>query len=367
MEGLTRFGIRKSRLTVFAMIAVLLIGALSYVALPKRENPALTIRSAVVTAQFPGMSPQKAENLIAVPLERAAREIGEVDEIATLVTGGSVQLTINLRDSVPIEEIDRVLRDLRQKMEDAARQLPEGTDGPFVNTDYGDVAVATIAVTGEGFTPAEITKAAEDLRTGLYLVDGVTKVTLSGVQAERIWLEIDAARLAAIGVQLSQVLNDLRAQNVILPAGELNSEGTNITLEANGDLRTIEEIEDVLPRDHGVDDHDDGWRHESAQGAPRGDGAGGEVRCVAALQHLRQGDPPEGGRGRGRGARRRTPRDWRAGRGAGRGSGGSHLRWGPRDRSARAGPVRPRRERRAPGLAGASAGGVRSPGVRCAR
>ena len=201
MEGLARFGIEKSRFTFLIMIGLIVIGALSYLALPKRENPAITIRTVVVTAQFPGMSPERIEDLIAVPLERAAREVGEVDEIKTLVTTGRAQLSINVHDSVPSEHLDRVFADIRTQMEDAQDELPSGTYGPLINTNYGDVAVATVAVTGDGFSYAEIEDAAEDLQSGLYAVDGITKVSLSGQQDERIWLEIDSRRLAAVGIQ----------------------------------------------------------------------------------------------------------------------------------------------------------------------
>lgn len=246
MEGLARFGIEKSRLTVLAMIGLLLMGMLAYLGLPKRENPAITIRTAAVSAQFPGMSPERVEDLIAVPLERAAREIGEVDEINTLITTGAATLKINVDDGVPKDDVDRVFNDIRTKMEDNAGELPEGTHGPFVNTNYGDVSIATIAVTGDGFSYAELSDAAEDLRQGLYKVDGVTKVTLTGEQEERIWLEIDSRRLAAVGAQIPQVLDDLSAQNVILPAGRIDASGTNIILEANGNLTSLSEIENVL-------------------------------------------------------------------------------------------------------------------------
>ena len=248
MDGLARFGIEKSRLTILAMIGLLLVGMLSYIGLPKRENPAITIRTVVVSAVFPGMSPERVENLIAIPLERAAREIGEVDDISTLIVTGQATLNVALSDSVPVDDLEQVFTDFRNKMEDSAGDLPEGTKGPFVNTDYGDVAVATIAVTGEGFTYAEISDAAEDLQTGLYRVDGVTKVTLSGEQEERVWLELDSRRLAAVGVQLPEVLNDLRDQNVILPAGRIDASGTDIVLEANGNFNSLEDIGRVLTK-----------------------------------------------------------------------------------------------------------------------
>ena len=252
MELLTRFGLEKSRLTILVMIGLLLMGALTYLSIPKRENPAITVRTAIVAAQFPGMAPERVEDLIAVPLERAAREIGEVEDIETRVLTGVAVLKLHIYDAVPEDQLVRVFQDIRNKMGDSAGELPQGTLGPSVNTDFGDVAIATIAVTGEDYSYAEIFDAADDLRNGLYTVDGITKVSIYGEQEERIWLEIDTRRLAAIGVQLERVLGDLQAQNVILPAGELNSDGTNITLEANGDLRTIKEIEDVLTKVPGL-------------------------------------------------------------------------------------------------------------------
>lgn len=253
MDALTRFGITRTRFTVLAMIAVLMAGFLTYDTLPKRENPSITIRTAIVSAQFPGMSPQRVEDLLAIPLERAAREIAAVEDISTLITTGTVTLWVAMYDSVSGADLDTAFQDLRTRMEEEARTLPDGTRGPFVNTNYGDVAVATVAVTGDGFTLPEIAGAATDLQKGLYEVDGVTKVTLSGEQDERVWLEIDSRRLAAVGVQIPQVLADLADQNVILPAGEIDADGLSIVLEANGNLETIDEIENVLTRAAGSD------------------------------------------------------------------------------------------------------------------
>lgn len=251
MEFLTRFGIERSRLTVLLMIGLVVQGLLVYAGMPKRENPAITIRSAIVTVRFPGMAPDRMEDLIVVPIERAAREIGEIEDIKVLVSTGYAVATLAIYDSVPKNRLESVFQDIRNKMEDLEEDLPSGTRGPFVNTNYGDVAIATVAVTGEGFSYAEIRDAAEDLQEHLYTVDGISKVTLFGAQEERIWLEIDSRKLAAVGVQINQVLNDLRAQNVILPAGQLDAGGTNLILEANGDLRSVEEIGDVLTKVQG--------------------------------------------------------------------------------------------------------------------
>ena len=248
MDFLTRFGIGKSRLTILVMIGLLIQGVIVYGGLSKREDPSITIRTVVVSAQFAGMAPDRMEDLIVVPIERKAREIAEIDDINTLISTGSTVIKLAVSDSVPKSQVDAVFQDLRNKMEDLKTQLPSGTRGPFINTDYGNVAIASIAVTGEGYSYAEIRDAADSLRSQLYKLDGVGRVTFFGEQEERIWLEIDSRKLAAVGVQIKQVLSDLQAQNVILPAGEIDADGTSIILEANGDLQDVDSIRNVLTK-----------------------------------------------------------------------------------------------------------------------
>ena len=252
MDFLTRFGLNHSRLTILVMVGLIVQGLIVFQSFPKREDPAITIRTAVVTSRFAGMAPERIEELIITPIERKAREIGEVDEIRSLVTTGSGLVYIEIDESVPKAAIDAVFQDIRNKMDEVKGELPPETSGPSVNTDYGDVVIASVAVTGEGFSYAEVEAVAEDLQKRLYTVDGVSKVTLFGAQDERIWLEIDGRKLASVGVQLNQVLNDLKAQNVILPAGQLNAAGTAIVLEASGDFETVEDIRNVLTKVQGL-------------------------------------------------------------------------------------------------------------------
>lgn len=252
MNSLTALGINKSRLTVLIMIGLIVQGLLVYAGIPKRENPAITIRNAQITAQFPGMSPDRMEDLIVVPIERKAREIGEIEDINALITTGSTVITLTAYDNVSNQDLDAVFQDIRNRMEDVKTELPDGTIGPFVNTNYGDVAIATVAVTGEGFSYADIKSSSDDLRTHLYTVEGVSKVSLFGVQEERVWLEIDSRKLAAVGVQLPQVLQDLQKQNVILPAGQLDANGTTLILEANGDLGSVDAVGDILTKVEGL-------------------------------------------------------------------------------------------------------------------
>ena len=198
MDLITRFGLEKTRFTVLMMLLILALGIASYLTIPKREDPEITIRTAVVAAAFDGMAPTRVEELIAVPIERKLREIGEIEDIEAIVRTGEVLLYVTLYDGVATAGIAAAWEDLRNKMAEVHPELPDGTSQVQVNTDYGDVAIATVAITGDGFSLAEIEDVAEDLRTALFRVAGISKVSFHGVQEERVWLEVDIRKLAAM-------------------------------------------------------------------------------------------------------------------------------------------------------------------------
>ena len=246
MNLLTRFGLARSRFTIATMIGLLVAGMGLYPNFPKREDPVIVIRTAVVSALFPGMAPERMENLVAVPIERKIRELPEVKDIRTLAGEGSLMTYVDLKDET--SNVNAVWQRLRDKMGDVKNELPDGVVGPFVNSDFGDVAIATIAITGEGFSPRELKDVAEDFRKKLYQIAGVSKVELFGVQDERIWLELDTRKLAAVGVQVNALIKDLQGQNVVLPSGNINASGTRLLLETSGDFPNVRAIETMLTR-----------------------------------------------------------------------------------------------------------------------
>ncbi len=252
MSWLTEFGLSRNRFTLLAIVGLVVTGFILYADFPKREDPEITIRTAQVTALFAGMPPERLEQLIADPVERKIREIPEVKDIETLLTTGRATIDVTLKDA--ITELSPVWQELRDKMEEVARELPENTAGPYVNTNFGDVTIASIAITAEGFSYREMELQAEELQRLIYTLPGVSKVDLYGVQEERIWLEIDAERSASIGSQISTLVDDLQTQNVILPAGSLNADGASILLESSGDFASVEDIESLLTKVENEDD-----------------------------------------------------------------------------------------------------------------
>ena len=244
--GLTGLGLRHSRVTIMAMLLTLAIGAISYLGFPKREDLEITIRTAVAVARNPGLTLTQLEDLVARPMEEAARAIPGVDEVRTKLAGGTATVQVDLATAVPEADLTRVFDEIADDLGALARTMPDGTQGPIVNAGSADVSIATIAVTGAGFALPDIETAAEGLRDRLYGVDGVSAVTVHGDQDEVITLTLDRARLASIGATLDPVLAALQGQNLRLPAGSVVFGEVRVPLETTGDLATVEEIESLL-------------------------------------------------------------------------------------------------------------------------
>ena len=206
------------RLVVGTVVVVLMAyGALSYVSLPAREDPEITVREAVVTTTFPGLSPERMERLVTKTLEEAIRQMPEVEEIRSSSTAGTSIIHVEVHDRY--FDLDQIWDDLRNRVAQAAADLPEGASQPVVNDDFGDVAVVTAALISDDFPMRDLSDMAKHIRDSLYAVAGTGRVDILGVQEERIFIEASNARLAELGIDPDAMATILREQNIIRPGG----------------------------------------------------------------------------------------------------------------------------------------------------
>ncbi|WP_299615284.1 efflux RND transporter permease subunit [Pelagibius sp.] len=235
--NLTGFALDNSRVTALVVVLLAIVGLLSFTSFPSKEDPEVTVREAVVAAYFPGMSPERVENLITRKLEKQIRRIPEVKKIKSSSKTGIAIVHVVVYDK--FFEMAPIWQNLRNKMAEVRTSLPQGTIGPFVNSDFGDVNVATIALTAKGFSFEEMRKVARDIRDELYAVEGIRRVELHGVQRERIFLETTNARLARYGLSPDDLVATLEAQNIILPGGRVEIGGYGVVIEPSGNFDSI--------------------------------------------------------------------------------------------------------------------------------
>ncbi len=238
---LTRFALANPMLVLALVLIAMIAGPLSFLTHPSREDPKITIRQASVQAQFPGMPALKVEQLLTTALEEKIREIPEVDEIKSTSSTGQALISITVGDD--FTDLNPIWTTLRDKMEEVKSSLPSGTKGPFVDTDRGDVAMATIALTADGFDNAEMHVTAKELRRKLYArVPGVRKVTFFGVLEQQVHIEFDVVRLSQLGMEGREIVDAIQNQNVIQPGGQVEAGGTTLTVQPTGDFETLAEV-----------------------------------------------------------------------------------------------------------------------------
>lgn len=237
---LTRQAIEKNRITAVALVLILYAGASAFLGMPQNEDPGFIIRTAQVLTFFPGASPDRVELLVTDKLEEAIQEIPELDYVNSISKSGVSEVFVNIQESET--EMRPIWDDLRRKVERAARSLPEGTVGPFVNDEFGDVFGILIALTGDGFTYAELKDVADQVRNELLKIRDAAKVEIAGAQDERIFVEYSNAKLAEIGVSALYLKQVLEARNILLPGGDINTGQERIILEPSGNFESVEDL-----------------------------------------------------------------------------------------------------------------------------
>ena len=238
---LTRFALDNRTFVLAILLICLITGPISFLTHPSREDPSITIRNAQVFAQYPGMSASRVEDLITRKLEEKIREMPEVKHIESTSSTGQSLIKIEVQDQYV--DMDPIWSDLRNKMDDVRTELPTGTLGPRVFDDQGNVAMATIAITAEGFENYEMREAAKELRRIVYAtVPGVRKVELFGVEEQTVYVEFDNIRISQLGIDANEIINSITQQNVILPGGRVEADGLTMTIEPSGDFADLEDL-----------------------------------------------------------------------------------------------------------------------------
>lgn len=238
--NLTAVAIRRRRVTLVAVALLILAGIATYRQLPKAEDPGFIVRTAVITTAFPGASPQRVEELVTSRIEEKVQEIPELDFVSSSSRTGRSVVFVNLSER---ERVVRPVWDgLRRKIADVAEDLPDGTIGPFVNDEFGDVFGVVLALVAEGYSDVEMTEISDEIRDALLPIPDVAKVEVLGSQDRRVYVEFDNARLAELRLSPGQIQGILTQQNIVTPGGVIVAGTEQIALEPSGSYGSVEEL-----------------------------------------------------------------------------------------------------------------------------
>ncbi|MBK5958820.1 ACR family transporter [Rhodoplanes elegans] len=243
--NLSAWALRHRSFVLYLMIAVTLAGLLSYVRLGRNEDPAFTFRAMVVEAAWPGATLADTLDQITDRLERTLKEVPNLDFLRSTTVPGRTTVFVNLKGSTPPAKVPDIWYEVRKRVADMRHTLPAGVVGPGFNDDFGDTFGIIYGLTADGFTHRELRDTAEAIRKRLLALADVSKVEILGAQDERVFIEFSTATLAGLGLDRSAIIQALRAQNAVSPAGAIQTGDETIVLRVSGAFESELDILDV--------------------------------------------------------------------------------------------------------------------------
>ena len=240
--NLSELAVSHRALTLYFLLVSLLVGTLSFIELGRAEDPSFTIKVMVVSAKWPGATPEQMQNQVADPIEKRLQQVEYFDRVETTARPGRVDMLVTFKDYTPPEKVQDQFYQVRKRMLDLQGQLPQGVQGPFVNDDFSDVYFTLYSLTQGNLSYADWIQTAEHTRNALLQVPGVQKVNLLGEQPQQIAIEFNSDKLAELGLTQSQVLQTVAQYQNISPAGFIETSGARVYVRNDASMQKVEQL-----------------------------------------------------------------------------------------------------------------------------
>ena len=237
---------RKKTIAYVLAAALAIAGVKSYYSLGRLEDPEYTIRAAQIVTSYPGATAEEVAERVTDPIETAVQRLGKLKHVTSTSYPGRSVVMIELRDQYTNEQLPQIWDELRRKVTDLAPSLPQGCSAPMVFDDYGDVYGVFYAISGDGFSYAELREHAKLLRRELLLCDDVAKIDFIGERAETVWIDVPRGKIAALGITPEALSAALSGQNSPVDAGSWRIGDKSIRINPTGVVDTIEELGDIV-------------------------------------------------------------------------------------------------------------------------
>ncbi|TWC18426.1 MULTISPECIES: efflux RND transporter permease subunit [unclassified Pseudomonas] len=243
--NLSAFAVRERSITLFLIFLITIAGVLAFFGLGRAEDPPFTVKQMTIISAWPGATAQEMQDQVAEPLEKRLQELKWYDRTETYTRPGLAFTMVSLLDTTPPAEVQEEFYQARKKIADEAKTLPAGVIGPMVNDEFSDVTFALFALKAKGEPQRLLARDAESLRQRLLHVPGVKKVNIIGEQSERIFVSFSHDRLATLGLSPQDIFAALNSQNVLTPAGSIDTKGPQVFVRLDGAFDKLEKIRDT--------------------------------------------------------------------------------------------------------------------------
>ncbi len=238
--------IKKKVITWTLTVVLLYVGYQAYTGLPRLEDPEFAIKDAVVITHYPGASAAEVEKEVTEQIEKAAQELGQLKRVESYSSRGLSVVKVKIKDNYDMTMLPQVWDELRRKVNDYQKELPPGAGPSIVNDDFGDVYGVYLALTGDGYSMAELKKVAELLKRELTVVQDVKKVTYMGLQQEVVYVEMSRTKMTNLGITREEIFDALQAKNLPADGGKIKVGTEFMAVVPTGVFQTEKDFGDLL-------------------------------------------------------------------------------------------------------------------------
>ena len=243
--NLAKIAIEKKALSYFITFLLVAGGLASFFSLGQLEDPDYSVKTAVIITQYPGASAAEVELEVTDRIEIALQQLKTIDYLKSFSAPGYSQIWVNIKTQYWSDKLPQIWDDMRRKVREVEGSLPPGCKRPIVNDDFGDVYGLLMAITGDGYSYAEMEDAAKGLKKELSLVEGVARVELWGVQPKVIYLEASETQLSQLGISDKSIIATMQQQNMVVDAGSVDVQQKRVRIAPTGEFNSPEDIADL--------------------------------------------------------------------------------------------------------------------------
>ena len=243
--NLSQWALNHRSLVIYLMIVAVAAGMLSFFRLGRSEDPSFIIKTMVVQAAWPGAAVEDTLNQVTERLERTLQETPNLDFIRSYTIAGVTTIFVNLKESASAKQVSDTWYHVRKSIGDMRHTLPAGIVGPGFNDEFGDTFGIIYGFTADGFTHRELRDYVEGARSKLLRVPDVSKIEILGAQDERIFVEISMKEIANLGVDRAALIAALQTQNIVMPAGAIQTGDETLSLRVSGSFSSEQDIRNV--------------------------------------------------------------------------------------------------------------------------
>ena len=229
MKSIARGSIERPIYTWILILILFFGGIWGFFSIGRLEDPAFTIKNAVIVTQYPGASAEQVATEVSEPLESEIQKMGELKTITSVNRPGVSTIEVEIKSTYDGTELPQIWTDLRNRVGDA--RLPSGAGAPYVNDSFGDVYGLFYAITADGFSDAEKHRLAIFLRRELLGVEGVADVETAGLPDEAIFVEPDLSRAVNQNIPPSALAGAISEADSVSPAGTIESDGSRTVIQ----------------------------------------------------------------------------------------------------------------------------------------